>query len=111
MKKLIYATLMAISLSLIFASCSKDEDKKEDPKSLVGTVWVENDEGDIYTLSFISETNVKYHEVETSGKTFTETGTYTYVHPKVTIILDGEVQIGTITGNTLVFEDNVFTKK
>jgi len=117
MKKLIYVTLMAISLSLVFASCSKDDDKKEDDKkednkSLVGTVWVENDEGLITTLTFISETAVKFHAVEPSGKTYTETLTYTYNHPKVTFIWDDEeVEVGTITDNTLVFEDYVFTKK
>ncbi|MBS5798115.1 MAG: hypothetical protein KH100_15825 [Dysgonomonas mossii] len=112
MKKLF---LLLLVFPFVLGSCSKDDDKQ----SLNGTTWEanENEDGYIYksTVKFYESTysGSGYEEYNGNKHEFSGTGTYTYDHPDVIFIEDGETYKGKISGNKMtVGEDNiVYIKK
>ena len=97
---------------LCFTSCKKE---KED--FLVGTTWVCNDYGDVYTLKFITDSRFTVEERwkrnDGNYDTYQDAGTYTYSKPVITIYYDGESDsvTGTINDKTLILGGGVYLKQ
>jgi len=87
-------------IGLSFAACKKD--------SLDGTTWKAVYEGENFVLTF------KNPNLTLTSKWETITGTYTVSGSTITIIsVDGDIETGTLSGNTLSFDDSglKFTKQ
>ncbi len=110
MKKNLLFTLAA-ALVLGMAACKKDASDKD---YLVKTTWVAVDGTETDTLEFktASAGTYTYEDTEFPEENFSMDFTYTYDPPTVTITLPGVgVKTGTVSGNTIVSEGTVFTKK
>ncbi|MDU1891424.1 MAG: lipocalin family protein [Dysgonomonas sp.] len=102
------------AILLALPSCSDDDD---DDKSLKGTTWehYNDDDGIVYksTITFSKNTfttswSETYDGKEDDGS---DEGTYTYDHPKVTLIYDyengeQETETYTISDNKMIRDDN-----
>ncbi|WP_165023039.1 MULTISPECIES: hypothetical protein [unclassified Dysgonomonas] len=114
MKKLL---LLLLLLPLIVGSCSKDDDDKND--SLEGTTWEANEVDGEYTykstIKFQKSTfNYSGYEALVDKKLeFSGSGTYTYDHPNVVMVEDGETIVATIANNKLTASEDgiVYIKK
>lgn len=93
---------MVAAISAVATSCKDDDDDAEDAQ-LVGTWhWSENGEWGEYTFN----SNGTYTYDEYGG--YTESGTYTYNHPTLTLEYDGEKEVyvvKSISDSKLVLED------
>ena len=104
---LLVGLITLISFSAITTSCNKDDDDKN---SLVGTTWVATGGGDTFTFIFTSETTVTVKYTD-NGYNQTFYMTYTYNHPNVTFYDDGDIEVGVINGNILIYLGVPFYKK
>lgn len=86
--KLLAVLWCAVIMSVSFTSCSDDDDDKDDKEelSLVGT-WRDSYDGDWDELTFKKDGSFTWTWYE-EGDEDIETGTYTYKHPKLTLIYD-----------------------
>jgi hypothetical protein len=98
MKKVFSVAITALlAMSLMFTSCSK-EDEKED--TLDGTSWSFAAEDLEIGLSFTKSRFTMTFDIE--GESETIDGTYTYSKPKVTLVAGEGVELeGTVDGNKL----------
>ncbi len=99
-----FIILLAL-ISLLLVGC-----KKEEEGSLNGTVWKYTEVEGKYkheSILVFGETSFTAKSTETYGGEvdgpYTDSGTYTYSHPTVTLYLDsdGSTAIGIISGNQL----------
>jgi len=80
-------------------------------------VWESPDtaNNDVTTITFVSATAYTYvtKDLPDGSIVISESGTYKYDPPSITITSSGVSETGTITGNTMVFPDELFpfTKK
>lgn len=133
MKKIIF--LLFLSLPLVFAACSDDDDKDEPVKyPLENTVWEHTsssminvdgkpvEEKNVTTISFAKETytwveKMYYDNVEqTEDRYEYETTNYTYIAPAVTLNYKDEEgkatnAKGNINGNEMILGGDFILKK
>ena len=91
--------ILMVGICFTTTSCIK-------PKSLKGTTWIGTDYSVIYTLSFYEST----FTFEESDNEF-YTGTYIYDDPIVTLYVGVETFSGTVSGDKLILNGVVFTKR
>jgi hypothetical protein len=108
--------LFLLIIPFVFSSCSSDDE------SLDGTTWELYEEGtnSVYssTIKFQKSTysTFGYEEYKGERDEFSETGSYTYDHPIVTIINKKGSYTAKISGNKMTFDSEdgdgaVYTKK
>ena len=111
--------LLAISFTI---SCSKDDDKNLN--SLEGTEWESSGSEVFYengnqftfswveTINFLTSSTGTWRLIDTSGDYYWPI-TYTYSSPTITVKVDGETFIGTISKNQIIFysSSRIYTKK
>jgi len=103
-------------LTILFAglnSCSKSgKSIASIEKQLIGSVWEthDNSNNDVTTITFVSATAYTYVVKDLPGGTiaYSESGTYKYDPPSITITSSGVSETGTITGNKMEFPDEEF---
>ena len=112
-----FKLLIVLCSSLIFMSCEKDP-------TLDGTSWqrsyyfdadeeVVDDNYLIITFNFTSDnTGNRVNEMSLIGNQTTSTTefNYTYDGTSITIITDDHISKGTVIGNRLELDENVYTK-
>ena len=91
--------ILMVGICFTTTSCIK-------PKFLKGTTWIGTDYSVIYTLSFYEST----FTFEESDNEF-YTGTYIYDDPIVTLYVGVETFSGTVSGDKLILNGVVFTKR
>ena len=106
MKKVIafLLALTALLSMIIVTSCNKEE-----PKSLAGTTWISQG-GEETTTVIFDATTCKIIEQEDGFIINQYIGTYTYADPVVTIIVQGEAIVGTVSGNAMILNEVILIK-
>jgi len=102
--------MMILLVGLI--SCNKGNSITSPEKQLIGSVWETNDtsNNDVTTITFVSATAYTYviKDLPDGPIVYSESGTYKYDPPSVTITSSGVSETGTITGNKMEFPDEEF---
>lgn len=102
MKKSLFLVVFVVT-SLMFSSCSKDDDN-EVAKSIKGTTWSGVSDGVKATVSFTELDGIMILESTTINYSVSSSYTYTYEDPIVTMFPkeSGNAKLsGRIDGNTL----------
>jgi hypothetical protein len=105
-QKVLFATLL-LALVAGFSSCKKDKGN-ENENNLAGTTWVltSNVWWDQVMIFKTNTTGEVQSDWKGEGPNDTETFTYTYEHPKITIVnVEGYEIKGTIEGNKMTLID------
>jgi len=104
----LFAFILALAVAFSLSSCG-DKTETPDASSLVGTVWFASYETGYVTVSFQTSSTGSYMMMNGDDP---DPGTFTYIYtpPKIVINDDGngnfdEPLEGTISGNTLTFND------
>lgn len=99
MKKLVSISLVLVLAISLFSCTKKKIDKK---KSLENTTWTSKGGNVIQEIKFTSKTDLTMTLSYTNNsRVFSGNGTYTYVDPNVTILIQGYIENGVIDGNEL----------
>lgn len=103
--------LLLLFASVAMLSACKKEDKK-DNNDLKGTVWVWQDYGDMERITFTTSSKFSSYYVDDEGDADTETGTYVYNPPRITLTFDdGFVYSGTVNGKQMTLDGDIYYKQ
>jgi len=103
-----FAMILMVGICFTTISCTRE-------KTLRGTTWDAVQTYSSYTanltLSFY-ESTFTLDESDSDGDFYSMMGTYIYNAPIVTLYIEGEGNVsGTVTGNSLLIDGTVFTRR
>lgn len=99
---------MSLFAALVITSCSKDDDNDKGgaSDSLVGTQWVyEDNNGYTDTYAFTTATTGVYTYIEPGKESGSDSFTYTYKKPNITIVAPWGTEVGTVNGDKMTLAE------
>lgn len=109
--KLVKSAIMTFIIIMSLSSCLKNE-----PSSIVGTKWEWREDHDIYTISFIDESNYTRIEATTDDYNMNEgwrllgRGTYSYEYPNLSIVWLNDTYTTIVTNEQMELEGRIYLK-